>query len=201
MKTRASLFFLAAAPILSVALMGCAKEVTREDPQKDTHLDTEPGLFEVTATAEEFKTKVANYHFPDEIVAKYPDHKVVAQLMRIKNETDTHFNTKLLGDKIREILTDSDKVVFMVENEDLGEEKESERYQQESGDVRGDQQIKKGMGAGAAYSVRGRIANIRKFSAEQGAQENTFVFTLQMDDKEQRVTRIISRKEFRLRKS
>src|SRR5437660_8571336 len=87
---------------LAASSLGCQKQVTRENPAADTHLDQEPGLFEVTETAEQMKNKLANYHFPDAICAKYDDHIPRVRLLTVKNETDNHFNVNILTDKVRE---------------------------------------------------------------------------------------------------
>lgn len=177
---------------------GCAKTVRRDDPMADTHKDTEPGLFECEQTANGFKNKLANYHFPDRIVNLYEDRKVVVQLMKGKNETNFHFNMNALTDRVRRVLTDSDKIVFMVETGDLAEEKESETYQQESGDVRKEEQIKGGQGAGAHYGLRLRITNFAK--SGDGEKENTFTFTIDLQDKERRTTVVTFQQDFRLTK-
>lgn len=187
--------------VLSLALAGgCGKEVKRENPQADTHVDTEPGLFEVDETAHKMKDKLAAYHFPDAIVKKYEDRRVRARLMSIRNETDRHFNVNILTDKVREVLMDTDKIVFVTDKDRLGEFKESETYEQDSGDVDPNEAIKGGKGAGAHYALIGRLKNLRKQGVDDN-KENTIIFTLELHDQQRREVVIICNKEFRLSKS
>jgi PBP1b-binding outer membrane lipoprotein LpoB len=188
--------------LLATALtfVGCGgKQVKREDPQKDTHVDSEPGLFEVEETAQKMKDKLAAYRFPDAILQKYPDHRARARLMSIRNETDRHFNVNILTDKVREILMDTDKIVFVTDADRLGEFKQSEMYEQDSGDVDPNEAIKGGKGAGAHYAMIGRLKNLRK--ANSDVKENTIIFTLELHDQQRREVVIIANKEFRLSKS
>lgn len=189
------------AALVSLALAGAGcggNQVRREDPQKDTRVDSEPGLFEVHETAQRMKEKLAAYHFPESVVAKYPDHRVRARLMSIRNETDRHFNVNILTDDVREVLMDTDKIVFVTDKDRLGEFKESETYEQESGDVDPNEAIKGGKGAGAHYAMIGRLKNLRK--ANSDVKENTIIFTLELHDQQRREVVIIANKEFRLSK-
>jgi hypothetical protein len=183
---------------LALSSWGCGKEVKRENPQADTHLDTEPGLFEVTETSEQMKQALAGYHFPDRITMKYDDRIPRCRLMTIRNETDRHFNTNILTDKVRETLTDTGKLIFVADKDRLSELKDSENYEQQSGDVDQSQAIEAGKGSGAAYALIGRLKNLRK--ANEDVKENTIIFTLELVDQTKRESVIIKSKEFRLSK-
>src|SRR5580658_4298120 len=88
-------------PALLVGFVGCQKEVTRENPNADTHVDLKPGLFEVDDCCHKFKEALAGFRFPDDAVAKYGSPMPVA-LLRFKNETSDHFDTNLFTDSIRD---------------------------------------------------------------------------------------------------
>jgi len=184
---------------LAASTLGCQKQVTRENPAADTHVDQEPGLFEVTETAEQMKNKLANYHFPDRITAKYEDHIPRCRLLSVKNETDNHFNVNILTDKVRETLTDCGKIIFVSDKERLGEMKDAENYEKDSGDVEQSTAMDSGKGSGAAYVLYGRLKNMRKGNAD--VKENTIIFTLELVDQSKRESVLIASKEFRLSKS
>lgn len=195
--------FAVASLSLSLALVaaGCAKEVTRGDPNADTHVDTEPGLFEVEEVANQMKNALANYHFTESVTARYEDRIPRCRLLTIKNETDNHFNTHILTDRVREILMDTGKIVFVADKERLGEMKESETYEQDSGDVNKNEQVRAGQGAGAILVLIGRMSNIRK--SGDGVKENTIVFSLEIQNQERReaLPGLTKTKNFRLSKS
>ena len=58
---------------------------------------------------DEMKEAVAGYHFPDKYTQKYDDRLPRVRLLSVKNETDNHFNSNILTDKVREVLTDGGK--------------------------------------------------------------------------------------------
>jgi len=177
---------------------GCQKEVKRENPQADTHVDQEPGLFEVEETAAKMKEAIAGYHFPEKYTTKYDDHLPRVRLLTVKNETDNHFNTNILTDKVRETLTDSGKIIFVANKENLGEMKEAENYDKASGDVDQSTTMEEGKGSGAAYYLAGRLKNMRK--KNEDVKENTIIFTLELIDAKKRETVLIQSKEFRTTK-
>ena len=185
---------------LAFAGSGCAdKSVKRQDPQKDTTVDDKPGLFECKETAQQMKGKLANYHFPDAVLAKYSDRRPRCRLMSIRNETSDHFNVNILTDEVREVLMETDKLVFVTDKDRLGEFKESETYEQESGDVDPNEAVKAGKGAGAHYAMIGRLKNLKK--SNEDVKENTIIFTLELHDQQRREVVLIANKEFRLTKA
>ena len=170
--------------MLMTAMVGCAKTVTREDPQADTHKDTNPGLYECKECAKKFRDRlIAFNHWAP---SKAPDGLPRCRLMKIINETDRHFNVDILTDEVSQVLADTGKIVFVTSEERLGEMKKSEQYETQSGDVDPNEAMESGKGAGARYVLYGRLKNIRKSDGD--GSENTIIFTLQMDDQQRRET-------------
>jgi hypothetical protein len=192
---------LAAVTFCLAATAGChtgGKTTDRVHETTDTRVDASPGLFEVTETAEEFKNKLAAFRFPERIVQLAEDGKPVIQLLSIRNETDEHFDTHILTDKVREVVTDTQKAVFTAETENLPDLARAQQAQAVGG-VDPREKVEDGRAAGARYALLGRLKNIRKSNGE--VTENTIIFTLELDDLERRIAVLIASKEFRLTKS
>jgi hypothetical protein len=184
---------------LAVSFAGCHKEVTRENPQADTHVDIKPGLFEVDDCAHKFKDKLAAFRFPDDAVTKFGTPMPVA-LLRFKNETADHFDTALFTDSIRDTLMETGKVAFQIEKERVGEAAEQQNYEQNFNNTDPNQQAAQGTAAGTRYLLYGRIAEIAKRDASEGLAENTYVVTIEMLDKQRNLSILISREKYRLRR-
>src|SRR5438094_742160 len=106
---------LAAAAVFCVfASSGCRSATVHggDVTMWEKPIDTEPGFGEVQEAAEQFKNKLANFHFPERVQRLYEDGRPVIALLTVANETDDHFNVDILTDKVREIVTDSQKAVF-----------------------------------------------------------------------------------------
>jgi PBP1b-binding outer membrane lipoprotein LpoB len=192
--------------ILSLALLlglagstGCSKDVTRENAQADTHVDTKPGLFEVKQSAQKLKEKLANYRFPDDAVQKYGTPMPVA-LYRFKNDTHEHFDTELFTDEMRDILTETGKVAFQIVADRVGEAQAQDTYEKNFNSTDPNQQITENAAAGTRYAMYGRLAAIPKTDRSKGVDENTMVVTMEMLDKQKKLTVLIAKTEFRLRK-
>jgi hypothetical protein len=184
---------------LMTGMVGCAKTVTREDPQADTHKDTNPGLYECKECAKKFRDRLINFnHWAP---SNAPDGLPRCRFVKIKNETDRHFNVDILTDEVQQVLADTGKIVFVTDGEMLGDLKKSENYETQSGDVDPNEQMQSGKGAGARYVLYGRLKNIRK--ADGDGSENTIIFTIQIDDQQRRETvpGLKENTEFRLAKS
>jgi len=185
---------------LLIALAGCHKEVTRENPQADTHVDLKPGLFEVNDSAHQFKAKLAEFRFPDDAVQKYGSPMPVA-LLRFKNDTHEHFDTALFTDAMRDVLAETGKVAFQIESNRAGEAADQDTFEKNFNSTDPNQQITEGQAAGTRYLMYGRIASIVKHDADAGVSENTYVVTMEMLDKQRKLTVIgPQRAQYRLRK-
>lgn len=178
---------------------GCHKEITRENAQADTHVDLKPGLFEVDDSAHKFKEKLANFRFPDDAVQKYGMPMPVA-LLRFKNDTSEHFDTALFTDSMRDTLMETGKVAFQIEKDRVGEAQEQDTYEKQFNSTDPNQQIAENQAAGTRYLIYGRIASIVKHNADEGVSENTYVVTMEMLDKQRKLSVIVTRQEYRLRK-
>jgi PBP1b-binding outer membrane lipoprotein LpoB len=184
---------------LLVALVGCHKEVTRENADADTHVDTKPGLFEVKASAQKLKDKLANFRFPDDAVQKYGSPMPVA-LLKFKNDTHDHFDTELFTDEMRDILTETGKVAFQITANRVDEAQQQDTYEKNFNSTDPNQQKTEGQGAGTRYLMYGRISDIPKADARAGVSENTMVVIMEMLDKQRNLTVLTAKTEFRLRK-
>jgi hypothetical protein len=184
---------------LLIGVLGCHKEVTRENPDADTHVDLRPGLYEVNDSANKFRDKLAGFRFPEEAVQKYGMPMPVA-LLRFKNDTADHFDTKLFTDSMRDVLMQTGKVAFQIEADRVGEAADQNTYEQNFNSTDPNQQKTEGQGAGTRYLMYGRIASISKFNADSGVAENTYVVTMEMLDKQKNLSVLLSREEYRLRK-
>jgi hypothetical protein len=190
--------------VLSLTLMagmvGCrSPEVGRKDPGGDTHLDTEPGLYECKETAKKLADKLRNFNrFAP---SKAPDGLPRCRLLKIINETDRHFNVDILTDEVDKVLADTGKIVLVTDARRLEELKKAEDYEKNSGDVDPNEAMESGKGAGARYVLYGRLKNLRK--QDDDGKENTIIFTLQIDDQQRRETvpGLKENAEFRLTKS
>lgn len=184
---------------LLVGVVGCSKDVTRENPQADTHVDLKPGLYEVNDSATKFKEKLAAFRFPDDAVQKYGTPMPVA-LLQFKNDTHEHFDTKLFTDAMRDILSETGKVAFQIESDRVGEASAQDTYEKNFNSTDPNQQITENQAAGTRYLCYGRIASIVKNDASKGISENTYVVTMEMLDKQRKLTVIPYRAQYRLRK-
>ncbi len=186
---------------LAVSFAGCHKEITRENPQADTHVDMKPGLFEVDDCAHKFKDKLAAFRFPDDAVQKFGSPMPVA-LLRFKNETAEHnFDVAAFTDSIRDTLMETGKVAFQVEKERVGEAAEQQNYEQNFNNTDPNQQAAQGTAAGTRYLLYGRMVEIAKRNASEGVSENSYIISIEMLDKQRNLTVILARQEYRLRKS
>lgn len=184
---------------LLVSFLGCHKEITRENPQADTHVDMKPGLFEVEDSAHKLKDKLAAFRFPDDAVQKYGSPMPVA-LLQFRNDTNFHFDTALFTDSMRDILTETGKVAFQIEANRVGEAGAQQTYENNFNSTDPNQVKTEGAAAGTRYLMYGRIANIDKRNAEEGVSENTVVVTMEMLDKQRNLSVLIQRATYRLRK-
>ena len=185
---------------LLIALAGCHKEITRENPQADTHVDLKPGLYEVNDSAAKFKEKLAGFRFPDDAVQKYGMPMPVA-LLRFKNDTSEHFDTELFTDAMRDTLTETGKVAFQITKDRVGEAAEQDTFEKGFNSTDPNQQITENQAAGTRYLMYGRISSIVKHNADEGVSENTYVVLMEMLDKQRKLTVLgPQRCEYRLRK-
>jgi hypothetical protein len=185
---------------LLVAAVGCHKEITRENPQADTHVDLKPGLFEVNDSANKFKEKLANFRFPDDAIQKYGTPMPVA-LLPFKNDTHEHFDTKLFTDAMRDILQETGKVAFQIEADRVGDAAAQDAYEKNFNSTDPNQQITENQAAGTRYVCFGRIASIVKTNAADGVSENTYVITMEFIDKQRKLNAFPPyRAQYRLRK-
>jgi PBP1b-binding outer membrane lipoprotein LpoB len=185
---------------LAFAFAGCTKEVTREDPNKDTHVDTRPGLYEVNDCANKFlNEKLAPFRFPDDAVQKYGMPMPVA-LLPFRNDTNEHFDTQLLGDSLRETLQNSGKVAFQITQDRIADSMNQQAYENSSNSTDPNQIKTEGQAAGTRYSLYGRIANLDKRDRAEGVHENTIIVTIEMLDKQRNLSVLIQRDTYRLRR-
>jgi len=182
-----------------VALVGCKKEITRENPEADTHVDLKPGLWEAKSAANQMKERIAGMRFPDDAVQKYGTPMPVA-FIHIRNDTGQHIDTKILEDEVRDVLNQTGKIAFQIEGDDASAMNQQDEFEKTNNNSDGGPSGGEGQGQKTRYAMTGRLKSIEKTNTDQGVSENTYVFTLKLLDRWKRLEVFVCNSESRLRK-
>lgn len=143
-----------------VMLAGCAS-VKVKDPEKPVHYDEDYDYTDLHA----FTHKITQSAINSQPLASAADKPVVV-IYGLRNRTDEHIDVQAVTDAIRAILHKSDKVRFAAKEQRDQIEQEID-YQQSSGNVDKDTQIRLARQVGARYMLTGTIYSISKQQMKQ----------------------------------
>ena len=138
-------------------LSGCGRKVWYGDPQQQETMTADYGSTDLQMIAE----KMVNSLLVDKVITQ-KDQPPVVFVLRLKNKTSEHIDTKSITDKIRTALIRSGKVRFTAASDIPQDIQDQLEYHQESGLVDPNTRKDYGKQIGADYLLFGEITSITK---------------------------------------